>query len=328
MQKKLILKSFDKIFVINKTNKINIDIEEPPLSYVGDASNNENIYTGLSWAGLSYNDNLDKIKYFDNNGFKLQIMSCPDNSSRGGKLSFWICKITTKDNYSFLTSINSLLLEYLLKECDFVKGVCQEEVIFVRNKSQLGVISKNGELFQQLLSHEYMRKNPKNKTNEYKPGDIVENLKEKYVYLGYLYNYFKFSYNRDFSNKIINYTILIYKKPRKNHLYLTKSWSGKIYCPQISLFEWMYKQEKEKYFITGNKQIKNIEEYIKDEFCIPYYDSFSEDNFETAYDFYKFINRENENETIDIEQLKRYIEKYHKLHNNFYKFNIHIIYEK
>lgn len=306
---KFCLSTFEKIVVISSFRDFREDI---PLSYVGNALDEKQIRTGLTWAHDSETKPAN-IKYFDNNNFTLEISSCPENSSQGGKLSFWICKITAEDGYSFYTSINSLLLEQLLKESDFIKGVCQDKVMFVRNKSQLGVITKTGELYNELQFDEYMRKNPKAKTDEYKPGDVVGNLKDTVTYLGTLYKYFDWDIDENWRNKEITHKITLYKTPRIGHLYLHKSWWGEDVCFNIGHSKYDNPQEeKTKYFIKGHREIKTIDEYIKDEFSGDWYKYCKLDG-KKCEEFYRLRFRDNPNEEIDIEKIKEYMEEYSKI---------------
>lgn len=323
MSKDIILNSFDRVAVISQDWKERYDL---PLSYVGNADDKKQMWTGLNWAGDSEENPAD-VRYFNNDNFTLEIKYCPNDSSQGGKLSFWICKITTEDGFSFYTSINSFLLQYLLRECDFIKGVCQEKVIFVRNKSQIGVISKNGELYQQLLSDTYMRQNPKAKTNEYKPGDIVETLREKYTYVGYIYEYFSWKKDWKYYNGCCHYvyTVRIYKEPIKKHLFLTKLWYEEkevCYGIYISPLFTGEAEDKPKYFIMGHRDIKTIDEYIKEEFAKEFYKIHYDNKW--AEKFYRLNFRENPNEEIDIEEIKKSIEEYHNYYydnTNYEKFD-------
>lgn len=264
MSKDIVFKLFQRIVVVKTTKKwrdgYEPEEERAEAAYVGDANDKNQLSTGLSWAGIG-REEAPEVKYFDNDGFTLEIGSCPENSSQGSKLSFWMCKITSKDNYSFYTSINSRLLELLLKECTFINGVCQDKVVFVRNKSQLGVVKLNGIQYQQAVADEYMRTHPKEKRDDYKPGDVVETLRDKYVYIGYKYQYFYLNYNSWWDTDMV-VNIYFYKKPKETYFFLY--WSDfenkySFYCS-----EYERAKPKLKYWVTGNTDVKPLDEYIKE----------------------------------------------------------------
>lgn len=264
MSKDIVFKLFQKIVVVKTTKKWRAEYEpkeeRAEAAYVGDADDKNQLNTGLCWAGSSREEEPE-VKYFDNDGFTLEIGSCPENSCQGSKLSFWMCKITTKDNYSFYTSINSRLLELLLKECTFINGVCQDKVVFVRNKSQLGVVKLNGIQYQQAVSDEYMRTHPEEKRTDYKPGDVVETLRDKYVYIGSKYQYFYMNYSIWWDESMV-VNVYFYKKPKESHFFLY--WSDfenkyKFYYPEYKRAE-----PKPKYWVTKNIDVKPLNEYLKE----------------------------------------------------------------
>ncbi len=304
MEKKIVLNSFKNIAVIESTYK---EKDELPLAYVCNAEKEDQILTGKNWAGRK--DSKEPIiHYFNNEDFTLEIVTCPENSNQGGKLSFWICKLTTKDGYSFCTNINSLLLEYLLKECDFKKGVCQDKVFFVRNKSQLGLITKNGELYQQLLASDYMRENPKAKTDKYIPGDIVETLCYKYIYQGSLFEKFYIKSPYWISANHYTFEILIYKKPIEKHFYLSKSTWFDDYYNDISLTSGSCGSSvKDKYFITGHVDVDSLDKTINDEFDKDWIRKRFGDS-EKCKELFKFRYSEDNLPVTDEEKVKEYIE--------------------
>lgn len=262
MSKDIVFKLFKRIVVVKTTKKWRAEYEpkeeRAEVAYVGDADDKNQLDTGLGWAGR---DEEPEVRYFDNDGFTLEISSCPGNSSQGSKLSFWMCKITTKDNYSFYTSINSRLLELLLKECTFINGVCQDKVVFVRNKSQLGVVKLNGIQYQQAVADEYMRTRPKEKRDDYKPGDIVETLRERYVYIGSKYQYFYMDYNGWWNEDIV-VNIYFYKKPKETHFFLY--WSNFLNKYNFYVSEYQRAEPKPKHWVTGNTDVNPLNEYIKE----------------------------------------------------------------
>lgn len=314
MEKKIVLNSFKRIAVIESTYR---EKDELPLAYVCNAEKEEQIENGKNWAGRINSDKEPVIHYFDNEDFTFEVITCPENSNQGGKLSFWICKITTKDGYSFCTNINSLLLEYLLKECDFKKGVCQDKVIFVRNKSQLGLITKNGELYQQLLASDYMRENPKAKIDTYVPGDVVETLKDKYVYIGSLYEQFSYEKYCDYDNHKYIFTITIPKNPIEKYFYMSKNYWGD-WCTGIGLGMYSGGEDiKYKFFVTGHMNIENIEHYVDEEFNRDYYE-IHYTNKEKCRELFNIRYTKTNERQLDIDKFKEYVE-YILRYDSYYK---------
>lgn len=309
MSKDIVFKLFQRIVVVKTTKKWRAEYEpkeeRAEAAYVGDATDENQLNKGLSWAGCGREEEPE-VKYFDNDGFTLEIGSCPENSCQGSKLSFWMCKITTKDNYSFYTSINSRLLELLLKECTFINGVCQDKVVFVRNKSQLGVVKLNGIQYQQAVSDEYMRTHPKEKRTDYKPGDVVETLRDRYVYVGSTYQYFYIDYNGWYDeNMAVN--IYFYKKPKETHFFLY--WSNfenkyEFYCSVYKRVE-----AKPKYWVTGNIDVKPLNEYLKE---------YAENNYhkieevvDELKELYSLQFQDNPDNIIDRDKVIEVVKKYY-----------------
>ena len=198
-------------------------------------------------------------------------------------------------------------MEYLLKECDFKKGVCQDKVFFVRNKSQLGLITKNGELYQQLLASEYMRDNPKAKTDKYIPGDIVETLRDKYVYQGSLYEKFDITEDRWYPGKYV-FKIILYKKPVEKYFYLSKStWSDDWYNGiRLSRYDLGY-SNKTKYFVTGHMDVNDLDTEINKEFSKDYYKRFYDDP-EKCKELFKFRYSKDDIAVTDENKAREYLE--------------------
>jgi hypothetical protein len=116
-------------------------------AYLVDPSNKNQLKSARTWATYTEYGNYvktesgkweyewtkkhDPLEYtFGNQRFKLELLDCAGGSSQGGKLSFWNC-IVSKDDQRFKIGINSEMLLELLKNATFVKGVCQDDLLFV-----------------------------------------------------------------------------------------------------------------------------------------------------------------------------------------------------
>lgn len=115
--------------------------------YVADNNDKNQHKTGNNWARRSRDEEVEPI-ITDNSGFHLEINMSARNSSQGGKLSFWMCKITKGDSICGNIGINQKELKDLLKDSTFVKGVCQEEVCFYRINGNIGVCVVGSEKYK------------------------------------------------------------------------------------------------------------------------------------------------------------------------------------
>lgn len=207
-------------------------------AYVVDAGNKKMLESAHSWADDTVYDeslrpteapyNWDKyyasgkevpgIEYAYQNGqFELTLCDSADNSSQGGKLAFWNCIIKAPDGKEFLVGINADILLELLVSNTFVDGTCQSKVWLGRiGGKQVGAFTENMPLYAQAQKDEAKRQEVKKANDKYVPGDIVKTLKEKDLYLGSVYQYYKF----DTSNwRSRDYYLVIYDKPKLVHVF-------------------------------------------------------------------------------------------------------------
>ena len=102
---------------------------------------------------------------------------------------------------------------------------------------------------------------PKEKRDDYKPGDIVETLRERYVYIGSKYQYFYMDYNGWWNEDIV-VNIYFYKKPKETHFFLY--WSNFLNKYNFYVSEYQRAEPKPKHWVTGNTDVKPLNEYIKE----------------------------------------------------------------
>ena len=155
----------EKVILVSK------NVQEDYLpTYVAKFDNKQQLENAIDWSTYYDYGEYDEItksypnkkviepliNTFDNKGFKLSLLECANNSSQGGKLSFWNC-IVEKDNRKFKIGINTTLLLDLFKESTFVNGVCQQPVCFVNRNGQTGMCVENEEstLYAMLTSSKF-----------------------------------------------------------------------------------------------------------------------------------------------------------------------------
>ena len=88
------------------------------------------------------------------------VIRTSENSSQGGKLSFWNCRLT-KDDKTFIIGIATNLLLNVLKNNTFIDGKCQSPLMFARCKGGVGILSENMESYKTKTKEciEYLKRN-------------------------------------------------------------------------------------------------------------------------------------------------------------------------
>ena len=220
--------------------------------YVVDPNNKDQLESARSWAeGGYYLVNKDPYKEYKykNGKFKFSFGDSAFGSSQGGKLSFWNCYITAPDNKKFLIGINSDLLIDFIKENNFIKGDCQQDVWLGRKKNNVGVFTEEMESFKQAKVDAQIRNKVKHElTTKYEVGDIVGTLTQQFLYLGEMY--------QTFSDEGISESYwsrkadcVIFKKPKKVHVFAVK-------------YDWMKDYAVWSYNIVLNKPRRIIFDHI------------------------------------------------------------------
>jgi hypothetical protein len=217
------IKLYDKVTLYGKKRNVygyNQDgkyeiIGERIDYYVADANDKSQNGTGERWATDSrvvYKDGVavrDEYGYFvyeevppiihttDNKDFKLAINMSAGGSSQGGKLSFWMCKITkTLEDGTVIDGnigINQEELKDLLKESTFVNGVCQEPVAFYRISGNVGICTMTGKKYKQALKDKAEDESLKKakKTTKWERGRVYKTKTLSGVWLGDVVHPFK-----------------------------------------------------------------------------------------------------------------------------------------
>lgn len=154
---------------------------------------------------------------YKNGQFELTLCDSANESSQGGKLSFWNCLIKCPDGREFLVGINADILLELLVSNTFVDGTCQSKVWLGRiGGKQVGAFTENMPLYAQAQKDEAKRQEAKKANDKYVPGDIVKTLKDKNLYIGSVYQYYKID-KSDWRGR--DYYLVIYDKPKLVHVF-------------------------------------------------------------------------------------------------------------
>ncbi len=211
------IKLYDKVTLYGKNrniygyNEVNeyVKIGETIDYYVADANDKKQNGTGKNWATEKrrvYDENnvavrdenycfvyeeIPPIVYTtDNKDFKLAINMSAGGSSQGGKLSFWMCKITkTLEDGTVIDGnigINQEELKDLLKESTFINGVCQEPVAFYRISGNVGICTMTGEKYKQALKDKAEDESLKKakKTSKWELGRVYKTKTLTSVWIG------------------------------------------------------------------------------------------------------------------------------------------------
>ena len=207
-------KMFDTVTIVSRPiTKWNYETHENIATgecqgFLVDPKNKKQIESALSW-GTSYeyeyttNEDgqricIDKHEVkpeqhtYDNKGFTLELSEAAEQSSQGGKLSFWNCWITAPDGKKFLVGIAADLLLDVLKSTTVINGVVQEKLMFARCKGGVGMLCETMDSYKDALKDESARKkSSKGKTSKHKIGHVYATLTQKNVYLGNFYQWYE-----------------------------------------------------------------------------------------------------------------------------------------
>jgi len=252
------IKIYDKVIIVERTSTTdggyNWRGRTVNQGYVVDVGNKKMLENAMNWARWTKHDNsilggkwywhkevtdamrkaydnseetVEGVAHeYENGNFSITLDEAAGGSSQGGKLSFWNCIITGPDGHNFLVGINSELLLHLMMSTTLVKGTCQEKVWLGRVKgTQVGVFTPDMEDFAQAKKDEETRN--RKKTSNYEPGDIVETVTTKELYLGEVYSYanrYVESGRYGWYNR--HSYIKVYKKPKKMYAYIDLSYES------------------------------------------------------------------------------------------------------
>lgn len=277
-------------------------------AYLVDPSNKKQLESARSWAtwteygpsiktesgkrAREWEKNHEPIEYtFGNQHFKLELLDCAGGSSQGGKLSFWNC-IVSKEDKRFEIGINSDMLLELLKNATFVKGVCQDDLLFVTDNGKVGMCAEGSQVHKNALKDmELKAESKKNAVSKFSFGDIVTTPTLKEVYLGAITQYYKFDPGR---NNSYNYSGIYYQdctitklaKPITYHIF------DSVYGNKTKVSEFLndygtsrwysypdFKKTCPKRAVDGKLELDCSEEYFKTELINKIYDYVAFENY-------------------------------------------------
>jgi hypothetical protein len=210
-------------------------------AYLVDPANKKQLESARSWAAWTeYGPSIktesgkwerewtkehEPIEYtFGNQHFKLELLDCAGGSSQGGKLSFWNC-IVSKEGKKFKIGINSDMLLELLKNATFIKGVCQDDLLFVTDNGRVGMCAEGSQVHRSAIRDMELKAESKKKAvSKFSFGDIITTPTLREVYLGTITQYYTFDQGRNngYGYYYLNYhdcTITKLAKPITYHVF-------------------------------------------------------------------------------------------------------------
>lgn len=269
-------------------------------AYLVDPSNKKQLESARSWATWTeygpsvktdsgrwereWEKKHEPLEYtFGNQHFKLELLDCAGGSSQGGKLSFWNC-IVSKEDKRFKIGINSDMLLELLKNATFVKGVCQDDLLFVTDNGKVGMCAEGSEIHKNAIKDMELKAAVKSKSvTKFSFGDIVETSTLKEIYLGTINQYYVFDpgeRNATYHHSYFDYrycTLTKLAKPITYHIFDTG-------CSKTKLSEFVdsygpshysypdFKKTCPKRVISGKLELDYTEEEFKEKLFNKMYD--------------------------------------------------------
>lgn len=279
-------------------------------AYLVDPSNKNQLKAAQRWATYTeYGDYVktdsgkweytwkkehEPLEYtFGNQHFKLELLDCAGGSSQGGKLSFWNC-VVSKEDKRFKIGINSEMLLELLKNATFIKGVCQDDLLFVTDNGRVGMCAEGSEVHRSALRDmETKAAAKKNAVSKFSFGDIITTPTLREVYLGTITKYYSFDPG---SNSQYNYQYLHYRdctitklaKPITYHVFDSicgEKVKVSDFLNDYGTSRWYsypdYKKTCPKRTIEGRLELDYSEEVFKEELVKKIYDYKAFENYAT-----------------------------------------------
>jgi hypothetical protein len=293
-------KLLDNIMLVCRDEKHHKS-SEALQAYLVDPSNKNQLKSARTWATWTeYGDYVktetgkweyewtekhDPLEYtFGNQHFRLELLDCAGGSSQGGKLSFWNC-VVSKEDQKFKIGINSEMLLELLKNATFVKGVCQDDLLFVTDNGRVGMCAEGSEIHKAAIRDmELKTDSKKNAVSKFSFGDIITTPTLKEVYLGTITRYYRFDPGRNdnyYGNRINYYDCTITKlaKPITYHIF-DSTYSDRTrvsdFLNDYGTSRWYsypdFKKTCPKRVINGKLELDCTEEQFKSELVKKIYD--------------------------------------------------------
>lgn len=160
-----------------------------PKAFIVDSSNTKQLEKAIEWSRQYTTDINAKPVTIDTDNCNFEFsLAIPATKSyqTGGKLSFWMCIVKKDGVPECAVGVNTDILINTLLESTFIKGKCNEKVLFVRKAGQLGVITETMQEYKEMLKDTKIRKDVcKKKTKKWEVGYEYITLTQRDLLLGY-----------------------------------------------------------------------------------------------------------------------------------------------
>lgn len=192
-----------------------------PQAMIASSDKADAIETAKRWASHKYSEYSDEdyIEYnIENKDIEFELLDSANNSSQGGKLSFWNCLIS-KDDMKVIIGISSDILIGLLRNNDFSNGKCKSKVIMARYKNQWGALTENMNEYSEAIDdiNTNLKFENSKKTTKWKQGVEYFSKTRTDIYLYNLYKWYEISEETKYYWSRSK-DILSYKNPQKGYL--------------------------------------------------------------------------------------------------------------
>lgn len=164
-----------EVAIVYSEDMISYKGKNYPKAFVANAEKPHIVQNAKRWASSSYSEySVPKTVTTENSGFYLSLISAADDSSNGGKLSFWMCLIEKKNIPTFAVGINAPILCDLLQHATLINGKISESLFFIQKNNQIGICNKDTDCYKEMLVEIRKKEEAKQvtvkKTTKWRPG--------------------------------------------------------------------------------------------------------------------------------------------------------------
>lgn len=212
---------YDEVILVVKKNLYKYRSYEYPQAYLVNPKDKKQLERAINWGtekkylrtedGEYIRDEKGNCKYdviepdvhtVKNDGFTVEFLDSANESSQGGKLSFWNC-LVSKGDLKFVIGIDSKLLLHALKESTFINGKSKETFIFARCSGGVGILHKNMKDYTNAIRDMQSKKTvKKGNTSKWQLGKNYMTLTMNDLYIGEVYKPIttEYDYNRKYGS--------------------------------------------------------------------------------------------------------------------------------
>lgn len=184
----------DRILIVSrsKSTYMNTNI---PQGFVVNPNSPDQYKSAIKWATetdfdkiTNYNTEIEPTEFLTyNEGFKVTLVSAADQSSQGGKLSFWNC-LVEKENKKFIIGIGQDSLLSAMMQSTLEKGVFKEEFKLGKSGALAHILHEQmHEWSEAELEGDTTTKKPK--TTKWQIGNNYKLATVNNLYLGSIYDW-------------------------------------------------------------------------------------------------------------------------------------------